>query len=141
MTVAARVAGFVLAALIGFVAVVFAPWVFAVALLLGLVPATIASVKGRSFLDWWVYGAVLWPLALSHAIVVPKDWWAIERRQAAEGLRKCPSCAEMIKPDAVVCRYCGRSVPPIEETRSCPDCHAEVPVDQPACPECGAPQA
>ena len=31
-----------------------------------------------------------------------------------EGLRKCPFCSESIKPDAKVCRYCGRDLPPIE---------------------------
>jgi hypothetical protein len=27
--------------------------------------------------------------------------------------RKCPFCAEMIQPDAVVCHYCGRDVPKV----------------------------
>ena len=27
-------------------------------------------------------------------------------------LRKCPFCSEDIKPDAKVCRYCGRDLPP-----------------------------
>ena len=29
-------------------------------------------------------------------------------------LRKCPFCSEDIKPDAKVCRYCGRDLPPTQ---------------------------
>lgn len=28
--------------------------------------------------------------------------------------RKCPSCAEYVRPDAKVCRYCQRDLPPLE---------------------------
>lgn len=31
---------------------------------LGLIPAYIASRKGRSFLDWWFFGALLFPVAM-----------------------------------------------------------------------------
>lgn len=64
-------------------------------LLLGLVPATIAHLKGRSFFGWWIYGALLFIIALPHAIL-------------GEGTKKCPYCAEIIKADAKVCRFCGR---------------------------------
>ncbi len=28
-----------------------------------------------------------------------------------ENLKKCPFCSESVKPDAKVCRYCGRDLP------------------------------
>lgn len=36
--------------------------------LLGLIPAIIAQKKGRDFLDWWFFGAILFPVALLLAL-------------------------------------------------------------------------
>jgi hypothetical protein len=32
--------------------------------ILGLIPAYIAKIKGRSFIDWWLFGTFLFPVAL-----------------------------------------------------------------------------
>jgi hypothetical protein len=37
-----------------------------------------------------------------------------EAKEEAE--RNCPFCAEMIKAEAVICRYCQRELPPIQES-------------------------
>ena len=39
------------------------------AVLLGLIPAVIACKKGRSFVGWWLYGALLFIVALPHALL------------------------------------------------------------------------
>ncbi|RRJ34371.1 zinc ribbon domain-containing protein [Pandoraea apista] len=85
--------------------------VFLLAVLLGLIPAVIAKGKGRSFGVWWIYGAALFIVALPHALLMKRSNEGIERQMASDGMKKCPHCAEFIKADAKVCRYCGRDVP------------------------------
>lgn len=80
------------------------------AVLIGLIPAAIAQGKGKSFVLWWIYGAAIFIVALPHALIMRSDDRAIESKQLNSGMKKCPSCAEMIKQDAKVCKHCGRDV-------------------------------
>lgn len=46
---------------------------FVIAVFLGLIPAAIAANKGRSFLGWWIYGALVFIVALPHALLIKKS--------------------------------------------------------------------
>lgn len=63
----------------------------------GLIPASVASGKGRSFGVWWLYGTAFFLIALIHALL-------------ADDLtrRPCPWCAESIRPEARICPHCSR---------------------------------
>jgi hypothetical protein len=84
--------------------------IFIFAVVIGLIPAAIAQGKGRSFVLWWIYGAAIFIVALPHSLIMKEDQAGTENRQMAMGMKKCRHCAEMIKQDAHVCRYCSRDV-------------------------------
>lgn len=85
--------------------------VFILAILLGLIPAAIAQGKGRSFVGFWIYGALLFIVALPHSLLMSSDPRSVEAKQLSDGVnKKCPHCAEIIKTEARVCRYCSREV-------------------------------
>lgn len=80
------------------------------AILIGLIPAVIASKKGRSFVLWWIYGTLLFIIALPHALLAKGLNESIDTQQMAAGNVKCQFCAEWIRPEAKVCKHCGREV-------------------------------
>lgn len=83
-----------------------------IAVIIGLLPAAIASSKGRSFVVWWIYGALLWIVATPHALMLRANQTIIDQAKAAEGYKRCPACAEMVRAEASICKHCNTPLEP-----------------------------
>lgn len=113
--------------------------IFVGAVLLGLITGAIAYCKGHSFLLWWLFGTGLLIVALPLVLFQKPNVRELERRRMRnENLRKCLFCAELIKNEAVVCRFCGRDVARgverlDDQTRPPPNELSSLPHATPSC--------
>jgi hypothetical protein len=79
-------------------------------LVCAVVSGSVGTRKGRTGLGW-VLGILLGPIGLIIIAVVPENTERVENTALLSGeLKKCPYCAELIKRQANVCRYCGREI-------------------------------
>ncbi|MFA7383622.1 MAG: Ltp family lipoprotein [Desulfurivibrionaceae bacterium] len=86
---------------------------FITVVFLGIITGAIAHKKGHSFAKWCFYGAALFIVALPMAIMLKPAGEVAGTTAIMGGLRKCPKCAELIQPEAQVCRFCNAEVAPM----------------------------
>jgi len=112
-----------------------------IAVIFGLITGAIASGKGRSFVGWFVFGSLLFIIALP-AVIFSSDLAEEEKQKELAKTRTCPHCAETIKKEANVCKHCGRDVPEYtaptdsQTTGLCPNCGKKVPENATFCRHC-----
>ena len=75
---------------------------------------------------WAIVGVVLWSsrlvmcgvgvatLCTSAVFWLPSVAFIVAGASIVRPLRKCPVCGEHIFREAIVCRHCGRDIPPVD---------------------------
>lgn len=82
-------------------------------ILFGIAAGIVLANKGRSGCGGFLLGFLLGPIGLVIALVMRADQAALDQEELSAGrARRCPSCAEIVRAEALKCKHCGADLPP-----------------------------
>jgi hypothetical protein len=80
-------------------------WSLLIAICIGLIPALIAESKGRSFMEWWAKGLVLFIVVFPHSLLIePIRPTSPERSPLPP---HCNQCGVTLTAGSTFCNECG----------------------------------
>lgn len=76
-------------------------------LICGGVAAMIANSRGGDGMMGFIAGVLLGPLGIVVACFMGGEKAVADKQLADGAMKKCPRCAELVQPDAQICKHCG----------------------------------
>ncbi len=79
-------------------------------LILSILVGVYANSKGRSGIGMFIVSLLLLSPIVGFIIVAIMSNKSEEKKVNSGEMRKCDSCAELVKAEAKICRYCGNDM-------------------------------